>query len=78
VVCSNATSLPEVVGSAGKLVNPEDTDEIGAAIFHTLAAPELNADLRARGLAQSKQFSWNKVAAETSAFYEQVADRGRD
>ena len=78
VVCSNATSLPEVVGSAGKLVNPEDADEIGAAIFHTLAAPELNVDLRARGLAQSKQFSWSKVAAETSAFYAEVADRDRD
>jgi glycosyltransferase involved in cell wall biosynthesis len=73
VICSNATSLPEVVGSAGILVDPDDTDEIGAAIFRTLAAPELNADLRARGLAHSKQFSWHKVATETSAFYASVA-----
>ncbi len=78
VVCSNATSLPEVVGSAGILVSPDNTDEIGAAIFRTLAAPELNADLRARGLAHSKQFSWNKVAAETSAFYAKVAGLDRD
>ena len=78
VVCSNATSLPEVVGSAGILVNPDSTDEIGAAIHRTLAAPELNADLRARGLAHSKQFSWNKVAAETSAFYAEVAGLGHD
>ncbi len=76
VICSNATSLPEVVGSAGILVDPESTDEIGAAIYRTLAAPELNADLRARGLAHSKQFSWHKVATETSAFYAKVADRG--
>lgn len=75
VVCSNATSLPEVVGSAGILVNPNDTDEIGAAIHRTLAAPELNDDLRKRGLAHSKQFSWSKVAAETSAYYEDVASR---
>lgn len=73
VVCSNATSLPEVVGSAGILVDPEQTDEIGAAIFRTLAAPELAADLRARGLAHSKQFSWNRVAAETSAYYAQIS-----
>jgi len=73
VVCSNATSLPEVVGSAGILVNPNDTDEIGAAIYRTLAAPELNADLSARGLAHSKQFSWSRVATETSAFYADVA-----
>lgn len=73
VVCANATSLPEVVGSAGILVNPDDTDEIAAAIYRTLAAPELSADLRARGLAQSKQFSWDKAAAATSAYFEDVA-----
>lgn len=73
VVCSSATSLPEVVGSAGILVNPDDTDEIGAAIYRTLAAPELNADLRARGLAHAKQFNWRRVAAETSALYADVA-----
>ena len=78
VVCSNATSLPEVVGSAGILVDPESTDEIGAAIYRTLAAPELSADLRRRGQAQSKQFSWHKVAAATSAFYADVAGYGHD
>ncbi|MDE3230377.1 MAG: glycosyltransferase family 4 protein [Chloroflexota bacterium] len=75
VVCSNATSLPEVVGSAGILVSPDDTDALAAAIYRTLAAPELSADLRARGLAQSKQFSWDKAAAATSAYYEDVAGR---
>lgn len=78
VVCSNATALPEVVGFAGILVDPEQTDEIGAAIYRTLAAPELSADLRARGLAHSKQFSWHKVAAETSAFYADIAGLGAD
>ena len=73
VVCSNATSLPEVVGSAGILVNPNVTDEIAAAIHRTLAAPELSNDLRARGLAQSKQFTWDKAAVATSAYYEDVA-----
>lgn len=73
VICSWATSLPEVVGSAGILVDPDDTDEIGAAIYRTLAAPGLAADLRARGLAHSKQFNWRRVAAETSALYAQVA-----
>jgi glycosyltransferase involved in cell wall biosynthesis len=73
VVCSSATSLPEVVGSAGILVNPNDTDEIGAAIYRTLMAPELAADLRARGLAHAKQFNWRRVAAETSALYAEIA-----
>jgi glycosyltransferase involved in cell wall biosynthesis len=73
VICSGSTSMPEVVGSAGILVNPDDTDEIGAAIYRTLAAPGLAADLRARGLAHSKQFNWRRVAAETSALYADVA-----
>lgn len=73
VVCSSATSMPEIVGSAGILVNPNSTDEIGAAIYRTLMAPELNADLRQRGLAHAKQYSWGHVAAETSALYAEVA-----
>ncbi|HEX9037239.1 MAG TPA: glycosyltransferase family 1 protein [Ktedonobacterales bacterium] len=73
VVCSSATSLPEVVGSAGILVNPDNTDEIGAAIYRTLMAPELSADLRARGLAHAKQFNWRRVATETSSLYSDVA-----
>lgn len=73
VVCSNATSLPEVVGSAGILVNPDDTDQIAAAIYRALAAPDVNADLRARSLAHSRQFTWGRVATETSAFYAEVA-----
>jgi glycosyltransferase involved in cell wall biosynthesis len=75
VVCSSATSLPEVVGSAGILVNPEDTDEIGAGIYRALVAPGLASDLRARGLAHAKQFNWRRVAAETSALYANVTGR---
>ena len=78
VVCSNRTSLPEVVGSAGLLVDPEDPDRFGAAIQRILTSTQLADDLRARGLARVKQFGWDQVAVETSSLYAEVAGTKRD
>ncbi|HLJ80597.1 MAG TPA: glycosyltransferase family 1 protein [Ktedonobacterales bacterium] len=78
VVCSDRTSLPEVVGSAGLLANPEDPDAFGAAIKRVLASQQLRDDLGARGMARVKLFSWDRVAVETSALYAEVAGTKRD
>ena len=78
VICSDRTSLPEVVGSAGILVDPEDPDRVGAAVQRVLSSEGLRDDLSARGQAHAKQFSWDRVAAETSALYAQVAGTGRE
>lgn len=78
VVCSDRTSLPEVVGTAGILVNPEDTDLLGGAIQRVLASAALREDLRARGLARVRQFSWNQVAVETSTLYAELTGTKRD
>ncbi|HEX6122005.1 MAG TPA: glycosyltransferase family 1 protein [Ktedonobacterales bacterium] len=72
VICSDRTSLPEVVGRAGVLVNPDDLDQIGQHLHRVLADRERRADLGARGLAHVKYFSWDRVAAETSALYAEV------
>jgi glycosyltransferase involved in cell wall biosynthesis len=73
VVCSDLTSLPEIVGSAGILVNPEDPDRLGSAIQRVLTSPQLRHDLSARGLARVKQFTWDRVAVETSRLYAEVS-----
>jgi glycosyltransferase involved in cell wall biosynthesis len=73
VVCSELTSLPEIVGSAGILVNPEDPDRLGAAILRVLTSPQLRHDLSARGLARVKQFTWDRVAVETSRLYAEAS-----
>lgn len=78
VVCSNRTSLPEVVGSAGILVDPEDPDAFGGALYRVLTQRPLRDDLRARGLARVRQFSWDQVAVETSSLYAEVAGTKRD
>jgi glycosyltransferase involved in cell wall biosynthesis len=74
VVCSERSSLPEVVGSAGLLVNPEDEDALGHAIKRVLDSQELREDLRARAHARVKQFGWDQVAINTTAVYTDVAE----
>jgi glycosyltransferase involved in cell wall biosynthesis len=75
VVCSNRTSLPEVVGDAAITVDPDDTRAFVDAIRRVLTDEALQNDLRARSLARAKQFSWRKTAQETLAVYEEVLTR---
>jgi glycosyltransferase involved in cell wall biosynthesis len=72
VVCSNRTSLPEVVGDAAISVDPENTQALVKAMCRVLSDNELQADLRARSLQRAAQFSWRKTATETIAAYEEA------
>ncbi len=72
VVCSNKTSLPEVVGDAGLLVDPLDNQALSATILRVLTSPETAQALRTRGLAQAQAFSWKRTAMETLSVYERV------
>lgn len=78
VVCSDRTSLPEVVGSAGVLADPEDPDRFGAAMLRVLSNAKFAEDLRGRGLVRVKQFGWDQVAVETSSLYAELAGMKRD
>ena len=77
VVCSNRTSLPEVVGDAAISVNPDDLPALVEAMRRVLTDAELEADLRARSLKQAAQFSWRKTASETVAAYEETYARSK-
>jgi glycosyltransferase involved in cell wall biosynthesis len=78
VVCSNRTSLPEVVGDAALTVDPADLSALVEAMYRVLTSPELSADLKARGLARARLFNWQTTASETLAVYtEAVARRKR-
>ncbi len=77
VVCSNRTSLPEVVGDAAISIDPDDTQALVEAMRHVLTDPALQADLRARSLQQAAKFSWHKTAWETLAVYEEVLAKKR-
>jgi len=72
VVCSNASSLPEVCGEAALLVEPMDVQGLAQAMERVLSDEPLRATLRARGLAQAAKFSWERAARETLAVYREV------
>jgi glycosyltransferase involved in cell wall biosynthesis len=72
VVCSNKTSLPEVVGNAALLVDPLDISALSAAMFRVLTSPDTAQELRSRGFAQARSFSWKHTAMETRSIYEMV------
>ena len=75
VVCSNRTSLPEVVGNAALTVDPDNTNALVNAIHQVLTNDTLHADLSARSLERAKHFSWRKTAQETLMVYEEVLSR---
>jgi glycosyltransferase involved in cell wall biosynthesis len=72
VVCSNRSSLPEVVDEAGILVDPTDSTALATAIRRVLADDALRADLKYRALAQAQLFSWNKAAKAVKAVYQSL------
>lgn len=75
VVCSNRSSLPEVVGDAAITVDPENLRALVDAMRRVLSDSELRADLQARSLQRAAQFSWRKTATETLTVYEETLKR---
>ncbi len=74
VVTSNVSSLLEATGDAALLVYPYDVSAIADAIARVLNDAALREQLRERGLERAKEFSWNTVAQQTCAAYQQVLD----
>jgi len=73
VVASKTTSLPEIVGDAGLLVDPEDEAAMGAALVRILTDNDLRARLSLAGPEQAARFSWGRCARETLAVLEGAA-----
>ncbi len=61
VVTSNTSSLPEVVGDAAVIADPTDAPALSAALARVLASESLRTEMRARGLKQAAQFSWERA-----------------
>jgi glycosyltransferase involved in cell wall biosynthesis len=70
VVCSSASSLPEVAGDAALLVAPEDDEGLAAAVHLLLDQPQVAAVLAAAGRRQAARFRWDVCARETAEVYE--------
>jgi glycosyltransferase involved in cell wall biosynthesis len=73
VVTSNVSSLPEAVGDAAVLVNPENVFDIARGIRDVLLNEELRRQLISKGKEQAARFSWERTAREVMETYEEVA-----
>ena len=73
VAASNRTSVPEALGDAGLLFDPDNLEEIADSIHRILTSPVLRDELSSRGLARAKTFSWNKTAERTLAALAEIA-----
>ena len=69
VITGDCSSMPEVVGEAGLMVDPYDPNAFAEAMARILASESLRAEMSRRGIAQSKKFSWDKMAQETMEVY---------
>ena len=72
VITSAVSSLPEVVGNAAMLVNPENVFDIARGIKEVLLNPELRARMSAAGRVQAARFSWETTAREVLEIYREV------
>ncbi|WP_459201916.1 glycosyltransferase family 4 protein [Methanococcus sp. CF] len=72
VITSNTSSLPEVVGDAGIMVNPYDVDELANKMYEVLTNEYLRKEMSKKGLERAKLFSWKKCAEEHIKVYEEV------
>lgn len=75
VVVSNTSSLPEVVGDAGQLVDPNDVEAWSVALWRTLSDNELHSEMCEKGLRRAATFSWKRAARETLNVYRKVAGK---
>jgi glycosyltransferase involved in cell wall biosynthesis len=72
VVTSNVSSLPEVAGDAALLIDPYDPDAIAGGLRLVLTDQTLRAELKARGLARAREFSWERSVARVRDIYREV------
>ncbi len=69
VVTGNRSSLPEVVGDAGILIDPEDRRELAAGMAAVLHDGALAAQLRRAGWERARRFTWERTAQRTLEVY---------
>ena len=73
VITSNTSSLPEVVGDAGLMVDPRDVNALENAMKEFLTNEELRRNMVRKGLKRASSFSWEKTAKKTSEVYKEIA-----
>lgn len=73
VIASNVSSIPEVVGNTGLLIDPYDVDQLSQAMLTMTQAPDLRQQFSLLALTGSRQFSWERCTRETLSVYRAAA-----
>ena len=76
VITSNTSSIPEVVGDAGVMVDPHDVDELAKAMYEVLTNYDLRESMVKKGLERARKFSWEKCARECLIVVKEVNING--
>jgi glycosyltransferase involved in cell wall biosynthesis len=77
VMCSNATSLPEVGGDAVVYFSPDSGDDLRNGILALLGDPDRRRDLSEKGRARAAGFTWERAASEYSRVIEETLKKKR-
>jgi glycosyltransferase involved in cell wall biosynthesis len=75
VVCSNSSSLPEVVGDAAVTVAPTDVDGLAHALIQVLEDRSLRAELVSKGTARARVFTWQASALKLLDCFQRLGAR---
>ncbi len=69
---SQVSSLPEIVGKAGLLIDPHQPETIASGILNVLSDRQLQEQMRDNGYRQAQKFSWERTAQETYQVYREI------
>jgi glycosyltransferase involved in cell wall biosynthesis len=80
VAASRGGALPEVIGPAGALFDPENLEEMASVMEDLLSSPSRRDQLRQAGFERVKRYSWSTAAERTLSLFEEIggATRGRN
>ena len=77
VIAAKRGALPEVVGNAGPLVDPNDPEELAAAIERVLTDEAFAAECVAKGFARAREFQWDTTAGRVVDTYRAAIEHRR-
>lgn len=71
VICSNVSSIPEVAGDAGILVDPDDDELVVNSIIKLTTDEKIYNELSVKGMERAKNFTWEKSAKQLSEVFDE-------
>lgn len=72
VISSNVSSLPEVVGDTGVLVDPHDADMLAQVVERMISDTSARDKLSEKALVKSKEFTWDRCVTQTMSAYQEL------